>query len=564
MRSRDAAVTLTWTAAHTEGTDELSIGNEEADRLATLASRKTPPSTIAGFREDDALSRRRATTGNPKVLTNVPKVPGKGHTETRTEPTTNFQEARALVASVRREKGTTTLPVWLSRLHHAGKQVRRAIKNIQLEALMNTTSERQHWQLLRQIMGTTLKLPKASLEDQQNASRQALTVSSPLPPTYAEPQWKLMEWVESTIPDRTSPTCLAALSTASSISDHPLEKRITADEVEWLKSRLHGTGRHTSRTRDLADIMSWEDTVNLPNGGLRDLFNLCLVQNDAPDAELATKVIGLAKPKEDSTDARNLRYINIKSVLLRALTSILERRISQWSDAGDVLQHAQNGFCAGRRTEDHVFFLQTLHAKQTLFVAFVDFKNAFPSVHRATLWVKLRNQGAGGRVFDLLRTVYKRMQYFQFKGKDWSTSYEAEMGVMQGDPTSTALWNFYISDLRFPAHPDDPVLAALRIASLLHADDLSLMSHSAEGLQTKLDHLGGWSSNNFLTVSDQKTQIMVLGTPPRELPRFHIYGRNLPYTDIYQYLGITLYSPLRAVTEPHLMAPPAFAFAVVR
>lgn len=85
----------------------------------------------------------------------------------------------------------------------------------------------------------------------------------------------------------------------------------------------------------------------------------------------------------------------------------------EWADE-EQLVPLQNRFRSGFRTDNNVFMLKTAIDQarangDTLWVAFVDLTNAFPSVEQNALWAKLRDWGAEGPLFDWLRMLYARM-----------------------------------------------------------------------------------------------------------------------------------------------------------
>ncbi|EIW53536.1 uncharacterized protein TRAVEDRAFT_133224, partial [Trametes versicolor FP-101664 SS1] len=122
-----------------------------------------------------------------------------------------------------------------------------------------------------------------------------------------------------------------------------------------------------------------------------------------PDGVSYARVLQI--PNEELRDPAGYRNIGLESCLLKTLTLLIDRRMREWSDAEDIVPPLQNGFRTGYRTENNVFTLrvaaeQAQSQGKTLWVAFVDLANAFPSVNQSTLWAKLRDLGAGGPLFD--------------------------------------------------------------------------------------------------------------------------------------------------------------------
>ena len=74
------------------------------------------------------------------------------------------------------------------------------------------------------------------------------------------------------------------------------------------------------------------------------------------------------------------------------------------------------------------------------------------------------------------------------------------------------------------------------ITHLLWADDLILFSDSEKGLQTQLDALFKFCSDNMMIVNETKTKVMVYGSTSRNITvKFN--DKILDRVDQYKYLG---------------------------
>ncbi|KAJ7066873.1 hypothetical protein B0H15DRAFT_753111, partial [Mycena belliarum] len=99
------------------------------------------------------------------------------------------------------------------------------------------------------------------------------------------------------------------------------------------------------------------------------------------------------------------RLIALESCFLKALTILIHWRVFDWSEARGLIPPAQNGFRPGYRTNNNPFILRCVKEwaranGHTVYVACVDFTNAFPSTDQPTLWLKLFRLGMGGKIFD--------------------------------------------------------------------------------------------------------------------------------------------------------------------
>ncbi|KAH6906935.1 hypothetical protein BKA70DRAFT_1285887 [Coprinopsis sp. MPI-PUGE-AT-0042] len=87
------------------------------------------------------------------------------------------------------------------------------------------------------------------------------------------------------------------------------------------------------------------------------------------------------------------------------------------------------------------------------------------------------------------------------------------------------------------------------MTNLEQADDILLMSTTADGLQRKLDGVANWCAKNFMLVNEVKTVAMVLGHKPRTVPTLQLRGTPTRIVEEQSYIGFRVSSkgaePLR-------------------
>ena len=114
---------------------------------------------------------------------------------------------------------------------------------------------------------------------------------------------------------------------------------------------------------------------------------------------------------------------------------------------------------------------------------------------------------------------------------------------------SCDLFTLYVDDLpttvaALGEAATSPKLGGVEIDTLLHADDLALVSTSAEGLQAQLNALAVYSDMWRLTVSISKTKVMVLsqGSMRSSTLSVQYKGQELEQVEVFTYLGVRLTS----------------------
>lgn len=306
-----------------------------------------------------------------------------------------------------------------------------------------------------------------------------------------------------------------------------------------------------------ADRRSYADVLAVENDLLTEIANRCIQNRDKPSSWRITLIAAILKNSSKPAHlADSYRTIGLESCVLKFIMLLIHFRVVKWIDANGLLPPTQNGFRQGYRTNNNAFILRGAIEKaralnKSLYVAFVDVSNAFPSARRALLWVKLYRLGMGGKIFDWVRMVYEDMQYFVRSGGFFSDMFTSDIGVLIGDPISPDFWNLLFADINIPAHPDDVLLLATVISHLEHADDLCLLSTSVEGLQQHLTDFARWAALNFLLVNALKSACMIFGPLPAVLPRLVLADGVVPVVEEWTYVGVLFVSTSRNIFTRH-------------
>ena len=67
-----------------------------------------------------------------------------------------------------------------------------------------------------------------------------------------------------------------------------------------------------------------------------------------------------------------------------------------------------------------------------MFVNFVDFRKAFESIHRGTLWAVIRHYGLPQKIVSLIKLFYERFECGVILREGVSDFFEVQTGVRQG------------------------------------------------------------------------------------------------------------------------------------
>ncbi|KAL7723080.1 hypothetical protein ACLKA6_015175 [Drosophila palustris] len=218
-------------------------------------------------------------------------------------------------------------------------------------------------------------------------------------------------------------------------------------------------------------------------------------------------------------------------------------------DNHKILSEYQSGFRKGYSTVDSIFVLTSiandyLHKKKKLYLFFVDFKAAFDTVDRRSLFLKLSNLGISFKMLKILSSMYERNTVAVWDGNELSPWFDSNLGVKQGCLLSPILFSLYVDDI-VSTLQGGVELGTSRIKVLMYADDMVLLADSADALQTMINALHVYCVTWSLQINCAKSKVMIIkdgrGRSARE-DNWCLNGVQLEVVKQYKYLGIILTS----------------------
>ena len=331
-----------------------------------------------------------------------------------------------------------------------------------------------------------------------------------------------------------------------------LNYSISINEVSWVIKKLKNNKSSGPDSLIYEMIKHGQHILTKP---IVRLFNKVLVSGNFPARWSVSMLKPLFKGNGSKFDPTKYRGISLMSCMGKIMCSVLNNRLSKFWEERKTLHKAQIGFKKGCRTTDHIFVLQSIvhkyinkfkssgAGKKYLYTAFVDFSKAYDTVWREALYYKLITGEVSGNFLDVIMSIYKNYR-LQIKLQEGLTEpIKTNVGLKQGCVLSPLLFNFYINDLPsvFSNQECDPItIYNESLNCLMYADDLVLLSTTAEGLQNCLDRLGKYCHKWKLRVNIEKTKILVFNKGGKLLKNqsFKFGSEELEIVKSYKYLGI--------------------------
>ena len=280
-------------------------------------------------------------------------------------------------------------------------------------------------------------------------------------------------------------------------------------------------------------------------------FNVILDSGKFPSKWKEGIVIPIHK-NGSQVDPNNYRGITLSSCLGKLFCHVLNNRINSELESKSFLKQEQAGFRKNHRTSDHIFILRTIIDKYVLkskngsklFACFIDLKKAFDTVWHDGLFLKLQKAGIGGKVYNVIKSMYNNC-HSRVKSRHFlSDSIAITKGVHQGNVLSPLLFNVFINDIGDSfSETDVPNLHSFNISHLLYADDLLLLSTTAEGLQSNINKVQEFCKQWGLSINIDKTKIMIFsknGKATGDHFQFTVGHSTLEYVNSYKYLGVEI------------------------
>lgn len=154
--------------------------------------------------------------------------------------------------------------------------------------------------------------------------------------------------------------------------------------------------------------------------------------------------------------------------------------------------------------------------------------------------------GIGGNMYKIIKNMYMKFNLRIKTLEGLSHLIKSNNGVRQGDGLSPILFNIFINELPLQFLNEDcisPKLNEEPIPCLLYADDLVILSETADGMQACLNRLDNYCKTWRLNLNFNKTKIMIMRSRgPAPKLHFSFQGQDLQITNSYKYLGTIINS----------------------
>jgi hypothetical protein len=295
-----------------------------------------------------------------------------------------------------------------------------------------------------------------------------------------------------------SPVVFSALQVREAISS--LNKNKAEDAFGLAAEHLVNAGDRTVET-------------------ITSIINAIMYSGKVPACLKEGIITPVFKNKGNKFDAKNYRGITVTPVIMKILEALVSTVIKPLLNE---LQHPmQRGFTANSSPLMCASIIEEVlresqDNKLTTYTAYLDAKSAFDVVNHNSLVRKLYLCGIEGKVWSVIRDIHTNARSAVKWNGSLSEPFNIEQGVRQGGLLSTDLYKVYVNDLLYRLEETGvgARIGAVQCVSPTCADDITVLTHDQESLQTLLDTAVEYSQRERYILQPTKSAVLVV--PPNQ------------------------------------------------
>jgi len=139
------------------------------------------------------------------------------------------------------------------------------------------------------------------------------------------------------------------------------------------------------------------------------MLKLCQDREKIPSQWMEGILFPLYK-KGDKRDHSNYRGISLLSIVSKLYEAVIYERLDGYCEVEEKIEEEQGGFRKWRGCIDQLYTFDAILRRRktgTTYCCFIDVRKAFDSVWRTGLWKRLWEIGVKGKLWRILRSIYK-------------------------------------------------------------------------------------------------------------------------------------------------------------
>ncbi len=331
------------------------------------------------------------------------------------------------------------------------------------------------------------------------------------------------------------------------ITSQPVDEEELERIIRNMKTgKAGGTDRVTNEHIKYGGKMLKKHLVHLYNG----IIKVEKIPKSMKRGILITLHKGSRKYEDDRRNHRGLTLLN---TLYKILETLKLQRIKVWMDnKGKIFPNDQQGayqkqLCSTMTSFNfHETISYHIERDTKVFTGLLDTTTAFDTVWHKGLFVKLHRLGITGKTWRLICQMYSNMEtavMYQGKLSEWIS---VQRSVRQGGVLSPWLYMVYIDELltRLKNSGHGASIGNLYCGSPTQADDISLISTTAQGLQEMINIVNDYAKQWRYELNPTKSKIMIFDRQNKRQQSQNVTwtlnGKPIEITESEKHVGIRL------------------------
>ena len=272
--------------------------------------------------------------------------------------------------------------------------------------------------------------------------------------------------------------------------------------------------------------------------------------NKTPPKQWITNLIVPVPKKGDLSQMTNYRGITLMSICAKVYNKLLLNRIHATVDP--KLRKNQAGFRPARSCTQQIHILRRIIEgsqikKLPLVATFIDFRKAFDSINRDSMFAILRSYGIPKEIVDAIRVLYDNSKSAILVDGQLSEEFEVTTGVLQGDVLAPFLFIIVLDFVMKNATKNNPGGGLMThprrskrqpetlLNDLDFADDISLLESNIQRAQLQLSCTVDSAASVGLMINTDKTEYLSINCPANQ--NLTIGTKFLKKVEDFLYLG---------------------------
>ena len=251
--------------------------------------------------------------------------------------------------------------------------------------------------------------------------------------------------------------------------------------------------------------------------------------------------------KGDRTVCSNYRGITLLPVCYKVLALIIKEKLEPYVE--EALGEYQCGFRKGRSTIDHIFTIRQMMEKhweynKEFWQLFIDFKQAYDSIHRESLWNIMTEMGIPNKLINLVKVCYRNSKSCVQVGRSRTEAFEVNTGLRQGCLLSPMLFNMVLEKVKRSTQDmyRGVDIGIANIQMLAFADDVDVTEQNIEHLDNIYHSFCEASARLGLQINVEKTKLMKMSRDEVQPIEWNAIRNmnNIEVVEDFEYLGTIL------------------------